>query len=136
MELPRQRPDPLSQRRLDVHVDVFERRVPGDSARRDVFQEGPQTLGELLDFVGCQDPCAPEPPDVGDRAPDVVGGEGGVDLDRAREIGDARIGIAGEPPAPGPHRPSVLRLVCYPPAQPLEPSSAATTMRHRPTLGC
>ena len=44
--LPGERPDPLGQRRLDVHVDVLERRVPRERARRDVLGERRQAVDE------------------------------------------------------------------------------------------
>ena len=84
------------------------RRVPGEPARGDVLGERRQAGDERLDLGVGQEPGAPQAADVGDRARDVVGGEGGIDLDRAREVGDALVGLSAEPAAPGPHR--CLRL--------------------------
>ena len=119
VEAPGERADPLGQRRLEVHMDVLERRVPGEPARRDVGGEGGKPVDEGRDLVSRKEPGAAESADVGDRAGDVVGGERRVDLDRAREVGDARVRLAAEPPAPGPHRASVVRRTCYPPGRTL-----------------
>ena len=114
MESAGERPDLPGQRRLDVHVDVLERPVPLEPARSEVLRERRQPIDECLHVVRAQDAGATEAPHVGDRTRDVVSGEGGVDLDRAGEVRHARIRLAAEPPAPGPHRPSVVRCPCYP----------------------
>ena len=107
VEAPGQRPDLLGQGRLDVHVDVLERRIPRERARRATSSaSAARPVDEGLDLVRGQEPGPTEAADVGDRAGDVVGGEGGIDLDRAGEVRDARVRLAAEPPAPGPHRAS------------------------------
>ena len=47
-----QRPDLLGQRRLDVHVDVFERRVPRQPTRGDVAGQCGQPVDEGLRLLG------------------------------------------------------------------------------------
>ena len=101
-----QRPDLLDQGDLDVHVDVFERRVPGRAPGSDVVGKGGEAVDEGLDLVLGQETGPAEAANVGDRTGDVVGGEGGVDLDRAGEVRDPRVRLAAEPSAPGPHRAS------------------------------
>ena len=68
VELAGDRPDARDQRRLDVHVDVLERRVPGDLARLDVARQALETLDERGDLVVGQDPGPAQAADVGDRA--------------------------------------------------------------------
>ena len=118
VELAGQRPDLLEEGRLHVHVDILEGGVPVERPGRRVAREGHQAVGEAGDLVDGQQPGPTESADVRDRARDVVGGEGGVDLDRAGEVRHARIRVTAEPPAPGPHRPSVVMAQCYPPAWP------------------
>ena len=72
VELAGDRPDPLDQRRLDVHVDVLEGRVPRDLARLDVPAQALEPLDERRDLVVGQDPGPAEAADVGDRAAQVV----------------------------------------------------------------
>ena len=91
---------------LDVHVDVLEGRVPGRAPGSDVVGERGEAVDEGLDLVRGQETGPAEAADVGDRAGDVVGGERGVDLDRAGEVRDPRVRLAAEPSAPGPHRAS------------------------------
>ena len=90
-------------------MDVLERTVPLEPARGEVLCERGQPIDEGLYVVRAQDPRATEAAHVGDRTRDVVSGEGGVDLDRAREVRHALIRLAAEPPAPGPHRASLVR---------------------------
>ena len=113
--LPATGPTFVGQRRLDVHVDVLERRVPPSAPAATSSASASRPATRVCDLVLGQDAGPPEAADVGDRARDVVGRERGVDLDRAREVRDARVGLAAEPAAPGPHRASVvLRRSCYP----------------------
>ena len=124
VESSRQRPDLLDEGRLNVHVDVLEGGVPFERPGRRVAREGQQAVGQAADLVIGQEARPTESSDVRDRTRDVVGGEGGVDLDRAGEVRHARIRVAAEPPAPGPHRPSVVMAQCYPPAWPATGGSA------------
>ena len=124
-----QRPDLLDEGRLDVHVDVLEGGVPFERPGRRVAGEGHQAVGQAADLVIGQETRPTESSDVRDRTRDVVGGEGGVDLDRAGEIRHARIRVAAEPPAPGPHRPSVVMAQCYPPGWPATGGGSAAVAR-------
>ena len=108
VEPPGERPDLLGQRRLDVHVDVLERPVPREPARGDVLGQRLQAVDQRLDVVGASGcPARPRPRTWAIEPAMSSRGEGGVDLDRAREVRHARVRLAAEPPAPGPHRPSV-----------------------------
>jgi hypothetical protein len=73
VEAPGQRPDPLRQRRLEVHVDVFERRVPDDGSGLDLGAQPLQAGHERRHFVGPEQSGPAQSVDVGDRAGDVVG---------------------------------------------------------------
>ena len=134
VEPPGQRPDLGRERRLEVHVDVLEGRVPGEDAGRDVVGQRHEAADQRGDFLVGQDPRAAEPVDVRDRACDVVGGERGVDLDRARERGYALVRVATEPTAPGPHRASVRAGAFMLPApRPRRPATRQpATVRRRP----
>ena len=101
-------PDALRERRLDVEVDVLERGVPGEATRLDVFGEAVEPGDELVDLGSAQQADAPETADVGDRSDEVVGRELPVDVDRGRERLEPLVARLAEPPAPEPHRPSVV----------------------------
>ena len=103
MELAGQRPDPRAERRLQVHVDVLEGRVPGQRARLHLDPERVEPLDQPGDLRVVEQAGAPQAPDVGDRAGEIVERERAIDLDGAREVGGPRVRLAGESPAPEPH---------------------------------
>src|SRR5262245_59655629 len=106
MELAGDRSDPLEQRRLDVHVDVFEARVPYDRACLDIPRQPLKALDEHRDLVVGEDAGPAEPANVSNGLQEIVEGELRVDLGRPREVGDARVVLLAEPAAPEPHRSS------------------------------
>src|SRR5207249_8478623 len=61
-----------------------------------------------------QERGATESADVGDRSGDVIASERGIDLHGTREVGNSRIGLLAEPPAPGPHRASAVEARMLP----------------------
>src|SRR6185369_14329262 len=122
VELPGDRPDPPDERRLDVHVDVLEARVPHDRAGLDVARQPFEPLDQHRDFLVGQDPGPPQPPDVGDRAAQVVECQLRIDLDGAREIRDPRVVLLAEPATPEPHRSSSRRAWAWYVARRFNPS--------------
>jgi len=104
VELPGHRPDPRLEGRLQVQVNVLERGIPFDLPGLDLERQRLQPRGKRLDLVGAQDTGATQPSRMGDRALDVVRREGGVGLDRAREINDPLVGLTRESPAPALYR--------------------------------
>ena len=106
VELAGERTDPGGERRLEVEVDVLERRVPGKRSGLDLGTEPVEPPDEGGDLVVRQQPGSSEPADVGQRTGQVVERERRIDLDRAGEVGDTRIVRLTEPPAPELHRPS------------------------------
>ena len=105
VELAGHRADPIRQRRLEVEVDVLERRIPLDGAVAHGICEALQPADQLVDLLGRQQSRPAEPVDVGDRSRDVVGSQLAIDVDRAREVGHALIVLLAEPSAPEPHAP-------------------------------
>ena len=101
--------DPAGEQRLEVEVDVLERRVPGDRAGLDVEPQGGEAALEGGDLLVGQQPGAAQAADVGDRPRDVVEGQLGVDLDRPGEVRHPRVRLVVEPAAPQPHAPSAAR---------------------------
>ncbi len=101
--------DPGREQRLEVEVDVLERRVPGDRAGLDVEPQGGEAALERGDLLVGQQPRAAQAADVGDRPRDVVEGQLGVDVDRPGEVRHPRIRLVVEPAAPQPHAPSAAR---------------------------
>src|SRR3989304_4407711 len=77
VELRGHRSQPLPQGRLEVEMDILERRIPGEPARRDLGRQGLQPAHELGLLDGRDQPGARQPVHVRDRAPQVVGGGGG-----------------------------------------------------------
>ena len=65
----------LLEPRLDVHVNVFQRRIEAEFSRLDLRRQRLQALDQGLDICLRQQPDAPEHPRVGDGAPDVVAGQ-------------------------------------------------------------
>ena len=100
MELPADVADPLDERRLDVHVDVFaferEREVP----RLDLVANRGQPARDLPALVGGDQTDRGEHRRVGDRPPDVVLEEPTVKRDRLAELFDATVGPPVEPSPP------------------------------------
>ena len=87
VELSRGRPDARFERRLDVHVDVFEVWIPRQASGNDL---GAQSLEPTLDrlyFGVGEDARPPEYSSVGSGRRQIVEREGLVDLDRPSEIG-------------------------------------------------
>jgi hypothetical protein len=103
------KPDPRLERRLEVEVHVLERWVPAQLSRGHFPTQVLQAPDEEGHLGVVQQPGSSQAADMGDRSDQVVVGQLAVDLDRAREVGHACVGFAAEPPAPGPHRPSVVR---------------------------
>ena len=103
VEPPGQRADPLPKRRLEVHVDVLERRVPHDRSGLHLAAQPLQAADERGHFVVGQETGPAEPMDVRYRAGDVVDRQGAVDLDRAREVGHSLVRRAFESTAPESH---------------------------------
>ena len=121
MELAGHRPDPLSERRLDVQVNILEGRVPSQGPALGVAAKAGQGLGERGHLVLGQDSGPAEATHMGDRPVDVVEGELGVDVDGApkgrRIVERIRLELdrlrrpvvrtGSEPPAPESHRTSL-----------------------------
>ena len=106
MELAADRPDPLGQGGLEVHVDVLEAGIPGEGAGFDVPGEALEAVDERTDLGVGQKTRPTETVDVGDRAAQVVEGEDGVGLDRPGEVGHPFVTVLAEASAPESHRPS------------------------------
>ena len=86
---------------FDVRVNVFERdrkfHLPGVDGRADLIQCG----RDLFRFGGCEHPDLAEHSAVGLTGANVVAIEPAIERDGLGERLHARIGAAGEPPAPG-----------------------------------
>ncbi len=103
MQPPGDRADPGGEGRLDVEVDILERRVPGEGASLDLraerLQPGHDRVCIGLGYEGGAD----EAVHMGDRTRDVVGRQEAVDLERPRERCNVRIALSRETPSPEPH---------------------------------
>ncbi len=66
------RPDPFSQRCLDVHMHVFQRLVPDELVRSDLVFDLAQTARDHLKFIGGENPDASKSRGMCDRSADVV----------------------------------------------------------------
>ena len=97
-------------------MDVLERGIPGEAVGFHVDAEPFEAGDERRHLVGGQDPRSAQPADVGDRAVDVVEGEGLVELDRPAERGREVVcrpapgsAVRSEPAAPESHPSSFPR---------------------------
>ena len=103
VDLAGDRPDPLAEGNLQVHVDVLEARVPDERAGLHVGLEALQPLDQHRDFIGLEQSGPAQPVDVRDRAVDIVDGEHVVEIDRTGELGHPLVGSAFESTAPHLH---------------------------------
>src|ERR1035437_7462808 len=103
VQAPRQRADSLSQRRLEVHVDIFERRVPLDGSGLHLTAQPFQAVHEHSHFIVREETGSPPSLDVGDRPGNVVRRKRAVKSDRAGEISHPFVSRALEPTTPEPH---------------------------------
>ena len=119
MELPADVADPLDQRPLDVHVDVFELDRELEAALLDFLADLGQGLLNLAALVGGQQADLGEHLGVGDRAGDVLRIEPPVEAHALGELLDAAVGRLVEHPTP--------RLLCHP-----SPREKGTPVLKRP----
>src|ERR1035437_2647367 len=84
-------------------MDVFQGRIPDELAGLDIGAQTYQPANERLDVLGRHQPSASKAVHMGDRAGNVVSGEGMVEIDRARELGHALVRYTFESTAPHPH---------------------------------
>ena len=80
--------DELGESRFDVHVDVFQRRIPGEFAPLDLGADGTQTADDGIAVVGAQYAGGRKGVGMGDGALDVVVVQPPVDIHGRREAGD------------------------------------------------
>src|SRR4029077_15780218 len=66
------RSDPFSQRRLDVHMHVFQRLVPDELARSDLVFDLAQTARDHLKFIGGENPGAGKSGSVRNGSSNIV----------------------------------------------------------------
>ena len=66
------RSDPFSQRRLDVHVHVFQRLVPDELVRSDLVFDLAQTARDHLKFIGGENPGAGKSGSVRNGSSNIV----------------------------------------------------------------
>ena len=97
----RRGPDPLAQSRLDVHVDVLERGIDREAPGLDLAADRLEPLSDRLLLVGAEQAPVVEHPGVGEREPDVVAGEGLVEVDGGGEALDGGVRRGLEAAAPG-----------------------------------
>ena len=101
--------EPVDQRGLDVHVDVFALEDERKRPRLDLRPNFRQSPHNLLAFVGGEQTDMGEHLGVRDRAPDVVLEEPTVKGDRFRELFDAAVRSSPNRPPQGllatPHAP-------------------------------
>src|SRR4051812_18634864 len=95
--------DPRGQGGLEVEMDILEGRVPGQRPGFDFVSQSLEPRDQFTDLRVGQQPGPTKPANVGDRARDVVGRKGQIDVDRACKVRDPFIGRALEPPTPEPH---------------------------------
>ena len=105
VEAPGQRPDPLPECQLEVHVDIFERRVPHDGAGLDFAAQPLQAGHEHGHLSARKKAGAAQAVDVSYRSGNVVGRERAVEIDRAGEVRHPFVSRALESTAPEPHDP-------------------------------
>ena len=108
VEPPGERADPVGEGGLDVHVDVLERRVPGDLSPATISPASasrPST--SVATSASVRMPARPRPVDVRDRPAMSSSARAASISIELVNVGHALIGVAAEPPAPGPHRASV-----------------------------
>ena len=98
------RPNALPERDLQVHVDVLEGRIPGQLAGLDLRPQAFEPAHQRLDLFGRQQFSTTQSVDVGNRAGNVIDGQGVVEINRARELRHPHVRHALEPTAPHPHR--------------------------------
>ena len=89
------------ERRLDVHVHVFELDAPVELAAVDALANAGQPRDDGVALLGGEDALAGEHPGVGHRACDVVAVQSAVEVDRAGEGLDERVGGLAEAAGPG-----------------------------------
>ena len=101
VELAPQRPADLDETRLDVHVHVFERRVPlHGAARRPRARTCSRPAIICASSLVVRTPARSRALRVGDRAADVVFGERLVDVDARRKAQHGLCQRAAEPSTP------------------------------------
>src|ERR1035437_1939838 len=103
VQAPRQRPDSLPQRRLEIHVDIFERWVPLDGSGLHLAAQALQAGPERSHFVVPEETGASQSVDVSDRPGNVVCRKRAVEIDRAGEVGHPFVSRAIESTTPEPH---------------------------------
>ena len=99
-------------------MDVLERRVPLERPAATSSASASRPVDQAVTSSVASSPPA-EAADVRDCPGDVVGGQRGVDLDRAREFGHALVRLAAEPPPQVRIVAPVVRRTCYPPGRTL-----------------
>ena len=82
MQFGTRRSDPFSQHRLDVHVDVFQRRVPDECSGGDFVFDLAQAARDHLKFIGGENPGAGESRGMCDRPGNVVTIEPAIERNR------------------------------------------------------
>ena len=103
VEPPGERPDACLQCRLEVHVDVFQRRIPADRTGLDVGPQRVKARDERRHVLFGEQPGPAQAVHVGYRTRDIVQRQGTVELDRPREVGHSLVGGTAESPAPETH---------------------------------
>jgi len=95
------RGNPPGELGFDVHVDVFEVRLPREFAGLDFAGDGFESAGDGAGFGGCQHADFAEHGGMGERAENIMPPEPAVKGDGLGESGDIRAGAAREPSAAG-----------------------------------
>ena len=92
--------DQIGQARLDVHVDVLERRLKGESAALDLPEDLIQALEDGIAVLAGDDPLARQHGAMGLRRRDIGGVKPAIEADGGVDLLHQAIEAAGEPPAP------------------------------------
>ncbi len=93
--------DPVDQRGLDVHVDIFPLQSERERPRDDLGPDFGQSPHNLLAFIGGEESDVGEHLGMRDRAPDVVLEEPTIKGDGFGELLDPAVGSLAKPAAPG-----------------------------------
>ena len=93
--------DEIRQAFFDVHVHVFQRRVPDELATRDFIGNAVQSAGNGITIGGAEDALLNQHRGVCFGAGDVFGGKTLVKADGGSESGDEGVGRFLEASAPG-----------------------------------
>ena len=100
MELAAGLADQIGQARLDVHVDVLERRLKGESAALDLPEDLIQALEDGIAVLAGDDALAREHGAMGLRRRDILGVKPAIEADGGVDLRHQGIEAAGEPSAP------------------------------------